>query len=115
MNTAAGKKKKPTERPVDLNTGGEKKVKRLRYYIIYKDRREVKDKPCGKGEKKGSVLLFCYLFKVLFLDAKRQRQKYISLGILQRVQAQAGDRRQQGVYPRRIMRSCALWECEIRR
>ena len=29
-NKAAGKKKKPTERPVDLNTGGEKKVKRLR-------------------------------------------------------------------------------------
>lgn len=26
----AGKKKKPTERPVDLNTGGEKKGKRLR-------------------------------------------------------------------------------------
>nr|DAL43728.1 MAG TPA_asm: hypothetical protein [Caudoviricetes sp.] len=68
-----------------------------------------------QGRKKGSVLLFCSLFKVLFLGAKRQRQKYISLGILQRVQAQAGDRRQQGVHPRRIMRSCALWECGTRR
>nr|DAO87044.1 MAG TPA: hypothetical protein [Caudoviricetes sp.] len=31
------------------------------------------------------MLLFCSLFKVLFLGTKRQRQKYISLGILQRV------------------------------
>lgn len=30
-----------------MNTGGEKKVKRLRYYIIYKDRREVKDEKRG--------------------------------------------------------------------
>nr|DAI47301.1 MAG TPA: hypothetical protein [Caudoviricetes sp.] len=38
-----------------------------------------------QGRKKGSVLLFCSLFKVLFLDAKRQRQKDISFGILQLV------------------------------
>ena len=31
-----------------------------------------------QGRKKGSVLLFCSLFKVLFLGAKRQRQKYIA-------------------------------------
>lgn len=62
----AGKKKKPTERPVDLNTGGEKKVKRLRYYIIYKDRREVKDKPCGKGEKRGLCSFFAPCSKYYF-------------------------------------------------
>lgn len=61
-----------------MNTGGEKKVKRLRYYIIYKDRREVKDNPAARV-KKGVCAPFCHLFKVLFLDARRQRQKYISL------------------------------------
>ena len=65
-NKAAGKKKKPTERPVDLNTGGEKKVKRLRYYIIYKDRREVKDKPCGKDKKRGLRSFFAPCSKYYF-------------------------------------------------
>lgn len=97
-----------------MNTGGEKKVKRLRYYIIYKDRREVKDKPCGKGEKRG-LRSFLPLVQSIIFRRKTKRQKYISLGILQLVQAQAGDRRQQGVHPRRIMRSCALWECGTRR
>jgi len=49
-----------------LNTGGEKKVKRLRYYIIYKDRREVKDKPCGKGEKRGLCSFFAPRSKYYF-------------------------------------------------
>lgn len=49
-----------------MNTGGEKKVKRLRYYIIYKDRREVKDKPCGKDKKRGLRSFFAPCSKYYF-------------------------------------------------
>lgn len=43
-----------------------KKVKRLRYYIIYKDCREVKDKPCGKDKKRGLCSFFAPCSKYYF-------------------------------------------------